>query len=498
MYRRKNIVITVMCLILLFMAIGYAAFSTVLNIKGTASTDSKWNIRFTNITDGEAVGKANNNSTPSYLNNSATMDVNLEEPGDSMTYVLTLSNDGNLGAVVEDVIVEESGSMAIIYTISGIKIGQRLASGESIQITIKIEYNPAVTSQPIDTSKTLTIAINTVQDLGQTTTETNPIIVSYSTLREKVLTSNTPMDDSNINFGEVSGVTNGQGLYYTATNTEDGKITYYFRGNVENNYVSFANHIWRIVRINEDGSIRLVTQDSVIQSEYNSNDSVDNNDGDNALIGYKYGTVGASSYALAHENRNNSIVKDALDMWYTTNLKDYFKYLADAGFCNDRSIVSGLDYALGYDWYYTYYGSYNRLENLNQPQFACSQTNDLFTTSTSNKGNKSLSNPVGLLTADEVVYAGGSSNSTNNNYYLDNNTNWWTMSPYAVNEGIEGFHANMWYVNSDGGVYSILLNPNEFYGNSYNARPVINLKADVKVSTGDGSSGTPYVIKIEQ
>ena len=35
-------------------------------------------------------------------------------------------------------------------------------------------------------------------------------------------------------------------------------ITYYWRGDVENNYLVFANKYWRIIRINEDGTLRII------------------------------------------------------------------------------------------------------------------------------------------------------------------------------------------------------------------------------------------------
>ena len=92
--------------------------------------------------------------------------------------------------------------------------------------------------------------------------------------------------------------------------------------------------------------------------------------------------------------------------------------MADPGFCNDRSVALKAgqwaslrpytyDTALGYGKNTTYYGAYNRIVNLKVPQFKCPQTNDLFTTASSTKGNKALTNPIGLITADEIVYAGG-------------------------------------------------------------------------------------------
>jgi len=323
----------------------------------------------------------------------------------------------------------------------------------------------------------------------------------------------------------ASYMENGKGLYYTSTNTENGQLTYYFRGEVENNYVSFGTYkkgysytnifgdtitvaagdpiIWRIVRINEDGSVRLIHENLIDRVGYNFTDSADN-----THIGYMYGTAGSSTYALTHENKNDSTIKKTLDSWYKTHLISYSSYLADAGFCNDRSTAPEAnlwyvdedeswmsDTGLGYSDNKTYYGAYNRLYNNNTPQFACPQSNDLFTTSTSNKGNKALDYPIGLLTLDEVVYAGGllqksDSTSYNTSYYLHNGEAWWTMSPYSF---VYYYDARVGLVTHDGRVHYGLMGAGR---NDINAvRPVINLKPSVTVETGNGSSESPYVIK---
>ena len=281
-------------------------------------------------------------------------------------------------------------------------------------------------------------------------------------------------------------LSNGQGLYVTREYTENSARTYYFRGNVTNNYVNFAGLTWRIVRINEDGSIRLITQDNVGDSEFNSDFD------DNAYVGYMYGTAGSSTYAATHANTNNSTIKTYLDTWYQNNLASYSSYLADAGFCNDRSIAStggswdSSDKALGYGTNETYYGTYNRLNNLNKPQYACPKSNDLFTTSSSSKGNKALTYPIGLITADEVVYAGGKYNATNQNYYLVNGSNFWTMSP----RNFLGGFAVAWLVDVVGSVS---------HDRVYRAncvRPVVNLASNVEIISGDGTVGRPYTIKV--
>ena len=82
------------------------------------------------------------------------------------------------------------------------------------------------------------------------------------TLANKILSSNTLITDTPTLTTSSNNASDKSGLYKsTATNT--GKPTYYFRGNVENNYVSFAGFTWRIVRITEDGTIRIIMQDGI-------------------------------------------------------------------------------------------------------------------------------------------------------------------------------------------------------------------------------------------
>ena len=345
--------------------------------------------------------------------------------------------------------------------------------------------------------------IECIQDDGQQLNPSDPNVDNTDTgltLVNAILRDNTPQSDGSIDFSQISSDTNGKGLYYTSTNTEDNKTVYYFRGAVKNNYVSFAGYYWRIVRINEDGSIRLIyqgtTPDATGSAATIGSSKFNEEWNDNAYVGYMYGTAGSSSYSATHANTNDSIIKTMIDTWYEENLlENYATYLADSGFCGDRSIANepGLwnpptftfDTALGYGTNMTYYGAYNRLYNNKTPQFACPQSNDLYTTSSSNKGNKSLDYPIGLITADEVAYAGGVNDKTNTNYYLYegnmSQASYWTMSP--------AYSFWIWGINGQVGFGDQLALA------SYNVRPVINLKTSIEITSGDGTTGNVYIIK---
>ena len=273
--------------------------------------------------------------------------------------------------------------------------------------------------------------------------------------------------------------------------------SYYYRGNVTNNYVKFADKYWRIVRINGDGTVRVIYDGT--SAHANGESSSDRQIGtsafnssykDNAYVGYMYGATGASSYTAAHANTNDSTIKAYIDNWYKTNILGTAneEYLADNIFCNDRSISSnkpGSSYNnLGYGtnitayrWYYFANRSYN-----NKMMLTCPQQNDAFTVNDTTKGNGALKYPVGLLSTDEIVLAGGW-NATNSGYYLYSGQVWWASSPYYFNS-----YANARFVNSNGYASSI-----DYVYRSNGVRPVFNLKAEV-LAQGTGTASDPYRI----
>lgn len=198
-------------------------------------------------------------------------------------------------------------------------------------------------------------------DANQGKIDANYTLQRLSSLNNtiKVDTSKTP-DFSTVsgnngvkkNFQDNSTIASNQGDgtkgIYSAE--DDFGTSYYFRGAVENNYVKFANYYWRIIRINGDGSIRMIyagtsahangyvdssaNDMSIGESAFNSSYN------DNTYVGYMYGTKGATTYAGTHSNTNNSTIKEYIDNWYIDNLKEYSHYLEDTIYCNDRKTAN--------------------------------------------------------------------------------------------------------------------------------------------------------------
>ena len=326
------------------------------------------------------------------------------------------------------------------------------------------------------------------------TDETPPSLV---TLEKLGLSANDGIPD----FSKTA--TTDEGIYAAE---DDYGISYYFRGAVENNYVKFAGFYWRIIRINGDGSIRLIYDGT--SSHANGESSTDRQIGtsrfnatygDNAYVGYMMGidnqcasttycsgSTKTTSYSQAHSNTYDSHIKTVVDNWYKTNIVDagYSDKVADVIYCNDRQINTTYDTELGYGTNDTSYMARYRLYTNNSPILTCDQKNDAFTVNDTVLGNGALTYPVGLITADEVAMGGGVSGSSNSSYYLYTSSSFWTMSPSSF--GVS--YAFEFSVHSNG--YINLSNVDFSRG----VRPVVSLKSDVQLS-GSGMQSDPWIVQ---
>ena len=299
------------------------------------------------------------------------------------------------------------------------------------------------------------------------------ILLADAIKRDNQIKSGTP------DFSQVA--TTNEGVYKTE---DDWGESYYFRGAVGNNWVKFAGYYWRIIRINGDGSIRLIyngtstattgTSTQISTSAFNSSYN------DNMYVGYMY----ASNQV--HGLGNSSTIKGVLDNWYNSNLTSHAdKISKEAGFCGDRepsTNSSSSNGSGGTGTTTTYYGGYIRLISNKSPNLKCKNSSDLYTVSGSSKGNKALSNPIGLITADEVAMAGGVYGQNNPNYYLNTDKFYWTMTPYYASNAV------IFGISSSGGLLEYGV------GSTWGVRPVINIANDVTIKSGNGTSKTPYEI----
>ena len=316
-------------------------------------------------------------------------------------------------------------------------------------------------------------------------------------------------DDGTVN---ITGAESSASLICTAP--DDYGTSYYYRGNVDNNYVKFAGYYWRIVRVNGDGSIRLIyagdadvidalsNKEEVLKNGYDDGDTeytqigtsaYNTSRNDNAYVGYMYGAIGASVYNETHANTNDSTIKTVIDTWYKTNIEDagYNSYISDTLFCNDRSIseytpsssYTNLGYGREVTAYRWYYGPWTNETNKTNPRLTCAEQNDRFTVDDEVTGNGALMYPVALLTTDEAVLAGGY-NSNNSGYYLYTGNQYSTMSPNHFDIG----RASVRLVSINGDASS-----GAYVYSSRGVRPVLSLKSG-SLTKGSGTAEDPYTL----
>ena len=325
---------------------------------------------------------------------------------------------------------------------------------------------------------------------------------------------------------------------------DDLGTSYYFRGAVDNNWLKYGKYTkdtyitmdsnrnyslvescnglnlcaklaskgddmyWRIIRINGDNSIRMIytgtsapdSNTKVVMTE-SANDfgyiratsagmSKFNQNYDNAeYVGYMY-TIGEQ-----HGTSKSSDIKTYLDNWYAnyTDLNKTGTKITDQIYCNDRTAstsdvaYSTTNYTTLTSWNSTgttyYYGANGRVWNDPvSPDYKCPVASDKFTTTTT-KGNGKLTNPVGLITADEITFAGLPAGKTNNSFYLYTGAYYWAGSPYVFNVASSGG----FFVGDGGSLGGGIVNSDS------GVRGVVSLSSESKL-LGSGTYNDVYTV----
>ena len=238
------------------------------------------------------------------------------------------------------------------------------------------------------------------------------------------------------------------GLY---AQTVGSNKTYYFRGNPTNNYIKFAGKDYRILRVNEDGSIRIMLTSSIGKKAFNST----------------YNTHDKMYYT-------NSEIKTVVDNWFTTNITgdNASKVVSGNYFCEAARVA--------------FDGTNHKLNTGSTKLTAKESYTPTFECTTDGNGKGVVTSKVGLVTYDEIIYAGGWYYVSGLSYphYLNSGNLYWTMSP----AGFRSNYAYAWLVDSDGHTGRNAVDI------AYGVRPVLNLSADTLVS-GSGTSANPYIVK---
>ena len=218
--------------------------------------------------------------------------------------------------------------------------------------------------------------------------------------------------------------------------------SYYYRGNVNNNNVKFANHLWKIVAINEDGTIKLIYAENDLKSNYNDSTKKEED------LEYK-----------------DSVIANYLQKFYDENLKEFDKYIVNSNYCNDTT---------GLKNYRLYYGAYNRNIKSSNPILNCLDTDKEY--------GGVIASKIGLLTLDQLTIAGANSKNDNTDFYLYDGNDFFTMSP-----AFKASYAWIGILTSSGRIDASYTNV------AREVRPVINIISSINVS-GNGTITNPYII----
>ena len=491
--QKKQTILVVASLLVVVLSVTLAYFTAQIIGKGKdvsvssadlkiVFTDTDGNIEGNDITPGWSNSKTftvKNESNGTYKYDIIIKDlVNTFKTYKYLQYKIT-STDGGYNMTDYSYLPKASTKedVALAYEVS-------IDKGKTHTYTIEIKYvNDESVDQSIDMGQSLSGTIY-IREFTKPTMK----------LTDKLMADN-PTIGTRTTFTAFTE-TNTKKLYKATEQigTNPVKDVYYFAGDAKNNWVKFANFYWRIIRTNYDGSIRLLYAGTSpdTTSGYIGMSAFNTTYNDPMYVGYKYGTTG--SLENNRLNTNDSTMKTYIDNWYKNNLTAYTKYLSnDAVYCNDRNLKSGETYSNSFD-----YASWERIYTNKQPTYNCTNMSDAFSV---NNTSAKLDYPVGLMTIDELSYAGGAYNAKLTTPYAWYYTNVngesitgsapsWALSPNYW----DGSLSRVWSVGGSDLPGNLV---NYFYVvDSIAVRPSVSLLSCNLISRGDGSANNPYVVYI--
>ena len=148
----------------LMLGLGYALLSQDLDIKGTGTIASDWNILITNIVTKEKSSTASNVTEPTHSGTSATMNAKFELPGDYISYDITVANKGTLNAVLDSIKIKMKDQEVFLFDVKGIQSGEALNVDDEKTFTLTIRYNENITDNPDITNIDLSMDLDYLQE----------------------------------------------------------------------------------------------------------------------------------------------------------------------------------------------------------------------------------------------------------------------------------------------------------------------------------------------
>ena len=458
---QRNYIIAGLCMILVIMGVGYAAFSSQLKISGTSNITSNWSVKITNIQSKVLSGTPTDAQKPSYTDTTATFRTRLTSPGDTMQYDVTVSNEGDIDAKLDKITVPESTNPAIGFEVSGIEEGSLLEAKQTAILTVTVKYNN-VTEQPEDLTADLKVTLD------------------YSQAPDGYVP---PVPSETIGGQKVELVESGDGLY--EDEYESGR--YIYRGYTPNNYIKFNNELWRIIAKETDGTYKIIRNETFSYRAYdasNHRSTANNTYCTNPSYGCGVYAAVKGEFKSPSGSQKGTVTEDSSikiylnDDYYVNNINEIAKgqmtshsfnigaveYLDESGAEAD-SIAKNIAGEKMYQW---------------TGNVGLANVSDILRAST---------NP--LCTSATTSWNG--TNECNSNYLLDkgtaNSLYYWAINALSSESGGNSSVAWRGYVNSSrASVYSYAA-----YDNQGAPRPVVFLKSDTTLS-GEGTKESPFQI----
>ena len=458
---QRNYIIVGLCMILVIMGVGYAAFSSQLKITGTSNITSNWSVKITDIQSKVVSGTPSNISEPTHTDTTATFKTKLVLPNDTMQYDVTVSNEGNIDAKLDKITVPESTNPAIGFEVTGIREGALLKAGNTALLTVIVKYND-VTKQPDDLTADLEVTLD------------------YSQAPEGYVP---PVTGPSIGGQPVEIVESGDGLYEDSY--ESGRLIY--RGQNPDNYITFNGETWRIVAKETDGTYKIIRNDILANRAYDEANhrsteknsyctSPDAGCGVYAVVSGEFSSPSGSQTGTVTED--SSIKLYLNDDYYTNNINATAK-----GQMISHSFNIGA------------------VERLNQSGAEADSiekniAGEKMYTWTGNVGLANVSDILKASTNPLCTSATASNigtNVCNSNYLLDkgeaSSLYYWTINAYSTESGGDSY---LVWSGSVSGSYAYLYSLSAFTKGRA-PRPVVFLKSDITLN-GSGTSEDPFTI----
>ena len=456
--RQRNYIIAGLCMVLVIMGVGYAAFQSQLKITGTSNITSNWSVKITDIQSKVVSGTPSNISEPTHTDTTATFKTKLVLPNDTMQYDITVSNEGDIDAKLDKITVPESTNPAIGFEVTGIREGALLKAGNTALLTVIVKYNN-VTEQPDNLTADFTVTLD------------------YSQAPNGYVEPSVPT----IGEQEVEIVTTGDGLYEDSY--EDGRLIY--RGQNPNNYIMFNDELWRIIAKEADGTYKIIRNDVLENRAFDeaNHRSTEKNTycqkpsygcGVFAAVSGEFSTPDGAVKGTVTEDSSIKIYLN--DDYYVNNINNTAKeqmtsHTFNIGVVEQLSSSSADSIAknISGEKMYTWIGNVG-LANVSDLLRA--STNPLCTSATYSNNNQSNCNSNYLLSSTDYVW-------------------YWTINAYYMVTKPAYTYSRVWTGFSNSDFSAVVGTSNAARTNSI--RPVVFLKSDITLS-GEGTSDSPYRI----